>query len=113
MAVFVAATSFYNAGHYEMSDLLPADLDDETIQLVHDMRMEGALDAGASRLFMIDRLRRSEDFMRVRGATRQDFQKISSARRILGDKGGFGKIKVPFLQIVEQIRWLFRRIGGV
>lgn len=93
----MAATSFYNAGHHEMSDLLPADLDDETIQLVHNMRMEGALDASASRIFMIERLRTLEDFMRVRGATRQVFQKISSARRILGDKYGFGKINVPFV----------------
>jgi hypothetical protein len=73
VAVFVAATSFYNARHHEMSDLLPADLDDETIRLVHNMRMEGTLDASASRIFMIERLRILEDFMRVRGATRKAF----------------------------------------
>lgn len=93
----MAATSFDNAEYHNMFELLPADLDDETIQLVHDMKMEGALDASASRLLMIERLRRLEDFARIRGATRQTFQKICSARRVLGDTQGFGKVNVPFI----------------
>ncbi|WP_156312179.1 hypothetical protein [Methylobacterium platani] len=81
----------------DMTDLLPADLDAETIKLISDMQMDGVLDESATRSMMIERLRRLEDFARANGSTRQIFQKISSARRLLGDKEDFGKILAPFV----------------
>jgi hypothetical protein len=61
------------------------DLDDHTTWLVRHLADNGPASAEAATALAIEKLRRLEDLARNSGADRQVFQKILSARRVLGD----------------------------
>lgn len=73
------------------------DIDQETAALVQELSAEPPQDRGAAILITMERLRRLEEEARLSGTSRQAFQKIASARRLLGDKAHFGPFKGPFL----------------
>ncbi|CAO4193922.1 hypothetical protein [Methylorubrum extorquens] len=70
----------------EAADATPVALDRETDLLAQLLLGEGVhgRDAAVSRI--IEDLRRLEEEASFAGASRQTFQKIASARRLLGDK---------------------------
>lgn len=61
------------------------DLDDHTVWLVQQLVSNGSTSAEAATALTIEKLRRLEDLARNAGADRQTFQRILSARRVLGD----------------------------
>lgn len=67
-----------------------ADVDTETAWLVEQLVQSGPEHAAAATVMTIERLRRLEDLARTGGTSRQAFQKIVSARRILGDPTELG-----------------------
>jgi hypothetical protein len=73
-------------GAMEAADATPVALDRETDLLAQLLLGEGVhgRDAAVSRI--IEDLRRLEEEASFAGASRQTFQKIASARRLLGDK---------------------------
>ena len=73
------------------------ELDREAASFMATLSIEPSDNPGVAALVTIERLRRLEDQVRCSGATRQTFQKIASARRVLGDQTSFGPIKGPFL----------------
>ena len=73
------------------------DLDRETSTLVTKLRAEPLEDRGVAGALTIERLRRLEEEARCSGTSRQAFQKITSARRLLGDRVQFGPFTGPFL----------------
>jgi len=73
------------------------DLDRETSTLVTKLRSEPLEDRGVAGALTIERLRRLEEEARCSGTSRQAFQKITSARRLLGDRVQFGPFTGPFL----------------
>ena len=60
-------------------------LDDETCWISTARTEGGLVPYGAATARMIERLRRLEDQARCAGASRQTFQRLASARRLLGD----------------------------
>jgi hypothetical protein len=68
------------------------DLDDHTAWLVQQLVSNGPTSAEAATALTIEKLRRLEDLARNSGADRQAFQKILSARRVLGDHADLGRI---------------------
>ena len=70
------------------------DLDDHTAWLVQQLVSNGPTSAEAATALTIEKLRRLEDLARNSGANRQAFQKILSARRVLGDHADLGRIPV-------------------
>ena len=73
------------------------DIDHETASLVQQLSTEAHNEPGAASFVTAERLRRLEEEARFSGTSRQAFQKISSARRLLGDKAHFEPFKGPFL----------------
>ncbi|GJD98078.1 hypothetical protein [Methylobacterium iners] len=73
------------------------ELDAATTSLVVGLAAERADRPSTAALMTIERLRRLEEEVRCSGTTRQTLQKISSARRILGDRVEFGRFTGPFL----------------
>lgn len=73
------------------------DIDHETASLVQDLHAEAPESRGVVALITTERLRRLEEEARCLGASRQAFQKIASARRLLGDRYHFGPLNGPFL----------------
>lgn len=73
------------------------DLDGETSTLVTNLVSEPLEDRGVAGALVVERLRRLEEEARCSGTSRQAFQKITSARRLLGDQVHFGPFKGPFL----------------
>lgn len=71
------------------------DLDDHTAWLVQHLATNGPTSAEAATALTIEKLRRLEDLARRAGADRQAFQKILSARRVLGDHADLGRLP-PF-----------------
>jgi hypothetical protein len=67
------------------------DLDDHTAWLVQHLAVNGPASAEAATALTIEKLRRLEDLARNAGADRQAFQKILSARRVLGDHADLGR----------------------
>jgi hypothetical protein len=67
------------------------DLDDHTAWLVQQLVSNGPTSAEAATALTIEKLRRLEDLARNCGADRQAFQKILSARRVLGDHADLGR----------------------
>ncbi len=61
------------------------DVDPETAWLVEQLVQDGPDLGAAATILTIEKLRRLEDLARHAGTNRQAFQKIVSARRILGD----------------------------
>jgi hypothetical protein len=74
---------------------MSTDIDDETTWLVQTLAGEVEV-ADAAIGLMIERLRRMEDEARLEGAGRQTLQKIMSARRLLGDRLDFGRVRASF-----------------
>lgn len=68
------------------------DVDPETAWLVEQLVQDGPDSREAATILTIEKLRRLEDLARHAGTNRQAFQKIVSARRILGDHAEFGPI---------------------
>jgi stage V sporulation protein SpoVS len=68
------------------------DLDEHTAWLVQQLVSNGPTSAEAATALTIEKLRRLEDLARNSGADRQAFQKILSARRMLGDHADLGRI---------------------
>lgn len=66
------------------------DLDDHTAWLVQQLAMAGPASAEAATALTIEKLRRLEDLARNARTDRQAFQKILSARRVLGDRQDLG-----------------------
>ena len=73
------------------------DIDHETASLVQDLSAEAPGSRSVAVLLAVERLRRLEDEARCLGTSRQAFQKIASARRLLGDRAYFGAFNGPFL----------------
>lgn len=73
-------------------DAQRADIDSETAWLVQQLVQDGPEPAAAATILTIEKLRRLEDVARNAGTSRQAFQKIVSARRILGDRVDLGPI---------------------
>lgn len=73
----------------------PIDLDDHTAWLVLQLVSNGPTSAEAATALTVEKLRRLEDLARNAGAGRQAFQKILSARRVLGDRADLGRTS-PF-----------------
>ena len=71
------------------------DINDETTCQVQTLA-ENTDTSGAAVGLMVERLRRLEEEARLEGASRQTLQKIMSARRVLGDRLDFGKVRAPF-----------------
>jgi hypothetical protein len=71
------------------------DLDDHTAWLVQHLAIAGPASAEAATALTIEKLRRLEDLARRAGTDRQAFQKILSARRVLGDHADLGRVP-PF-----------------
>ena len=67
-----------------------ADLDSDTIWLVQTLAQEKLGKQHAATFLTIEKLRRLEDLARCGGGSRQDLQRIMSARRILGDRADLG-----------------------
>lgn len=67
-----------------------ADVDGETAWLVQQLAQEGPERRDAATVLTIEKLRRLEDLARNAGTSRQAFQKIVSARRVLGDHAELG-----------------------
>jgi hypothetical protein len=65
-------------------------LDSATTQLVQSLAQEKLGNQHAATILTIERLRRLEDLARCGGGSRQDLQRIMSARRILGDRADLG-----------------------
>ncbi|GLS69002.1 hypothetical protein [Methylobacterium tardum] len=63
----------------------PADIDDHTAWLIQQIAINGPHSADAATAVTIEKLHRLEDLARNAGTSRQAFQKIVSARRVLGD----------------------------
>lgn len=74
------------------------DIDDDTASLVQALSAEAPQDRGVAALVTAERLRRLEDEARCSGTSRRAFQKIASARRLLGDRAHFGPFNGPFLR---------------
>ncbi|KAA0111683.1 hypothetical protein CIW48_30755 [Methylobacterium sp. P1-11] len=70
------------------------DLDDHTAWLVQQLARNGPVSAQAATAPTIEKLRRLEDLARNAGADRQAFQKILSARRVLGDHADLGRAPI-------------------
>jgi hypothetical protein len=70
-------------------------LNEETTFQVQTL-VDNADTSGAAVGLMVERLRRLEEEARLEGAGRQTLQKIMSARRVLGDRLDFGRVKTPF-----------------
>src|SRR4051794_13859878 len=70
----------------------PADIDDHTAWLIQQIALNGPHSADAATALTIEKLRRLEDLARNAGASRQAFQKIVSARRVLGDRASLGQV---------------------
>lgn len=70
------------------------DLDDHTAWLVQQLARNGPVSAQAATALTIEKLRRLEDLARNAGADRQAFQKILSARRVLGDHADLGRAPI-------------------
>jgi len=73
------------------------DIDQETSSLVQELSAEDIQNRSVASLVTTERLRRLEDEARCSGTSRQAFQKIASARRLLGDRAHFGPFDGPFL----------------
>lgn len=73
------------------------DIDQETSSLVQELSAEDIQNRSVAALVTTERLRRLEDEARCSGTSRQAFQKIASARRLLGDRAHFGPFDGPFL----------------
>lgn len=73
------------------------DVDRETTALVAQLLTEAPEDRGVAGAVTVERLRRLEEEARCSGTSRQAFQRITSARRLLGDQVHFGPFKGPFL----------------
>ncbi len=71
-------------------DVQFADVDSETAWLIQQLVQDGPEPAAAATILTIEKLRRLEDLARNAGTSRQAFQKIVSARRVLGDRADFG-----------------------
>ena len=71
--------------------------DDETARQVQRLAEDGAERSGAAVSHMVERLRRLEDEARCVGGSRQTFQKIMSARRVLGDRVTIGRLEGDFM----------------
>jgi hypothetical protein len=72
------------------------ELDPTTSSRIVELAAEKADHKSTAALVMIERLRRLEEDARCLSATRQTLQKITSARRILGDRAEFGCFQGPF-----------------
>jgi hypothetical protein len=72
------------------------DIDHETSRLVQELAAEAPQNCRAATSVTSERLRRLEEEARCSGTSRQAFQKIVSARRLLGDKAHFGPFNGPF-----------------
>ena len=72
------------------------ELDPDTNSRIVELAAETAEYKSTAALLMIERLRRLEEDARCLSATRQTLQKITSARRVLGDQAEFGRFKGPF-----------------
>ena len=70
-------------------------LSEETTSQVQTLA-DNADRAGPAVGLMVERLRRREEEARLEGAGRQTLQRIMSARRVLGDRLDFGRVKTPF-----------------
>ena len=79
------------------SDQPACELDTETASLVASLANEPSEYLSTVALRTIERLRRLEEEARLSGTSRQTFQKIVSARRVLGDHVEFGRHTGPFL----------------
>ena len=77
------------------------DIDHETASLVQQLSIEAHHERGAAASVTAERLRRLEEEARFAGTSRQAFQKITSARRLLGDEARFEPFKGPFLAETE------------
>ena len=75
----------------------PIDIDRETTALVLELQSEAPERRGVSAAVTIEQLRRLEEEARCAGTSRQAFQKITSARRLLGDRVHFGPFNGPYL----------------
>lgn len=78
-----------------MEGPMDTNIDDETMGLVQALAADADV-SGAVVGHLVERLRRLEEEARLGGAGRQTLQKIMSARRVLGDRADFGKVRVPF-----------------
>ncbi|GJD96115.1 hypothetical protein [Methylobacterium iners] len=74
----------------------PFELDAATSSFVIGLAAEKTDRPSTAALLTIEHLRRLEEEVRSAGTTRQTLQKISSARRILGDHAELGHFKGPF-----------------
>jgi hypothetical protein len=74
-----------------------ADIDDHTAWLIQQIAINGPHSADAATALTIEKLRRLEDLARNAGTNRQAFQKIVSARRVLGDRSDLGRVP-PFAE---------------
>ena len=70
------------------------DLDSATIWLVQTLAQEKLGKQHAATFLTIEKLRRLEDLARCSGGSRQELQKIMSARRILGDRADLGPTEI-------------------
>src|SRR4051794_17943539 len=66
------------------------DVDQEADSLLRDIERDKRNQSGTAALVAIEKLRRLEHLARCAGGSRQTFQKILSARRILGDSADLG-----------------------
>ena len=73
------------------------DIDIDTASLVQALSAEPPQNRGVAALLTAERLRRLEEEARFSGTSRQAFQKVASARRLLGDRAHFGSFNGPFL----------------
>lgn len=69
------------------------DIDPETAELVQVLSTDPLQTESVTTLLTIENLRRLEDEARCAGTSRQAFQRIMSARRLLGDRTQYGPTK--------------------
>ena len=73
------------------------DMDRETTALVTELLTAAPEHRGVAGAVTVERLRRLEEEARCSGTSRQALQRITSARRLLGDQAHFGPFKGPFM----------------
>ncbi|KAB1075904.1 hypothetical protein [Methylobacterium soli] len=80
-----------------IADPQGVEIDLEMAALVQALSQDKPQSGGAAALMAIEQLRRLEEEARSSGVSRQAFQRIASARRLLGDRANFGTFEGPFL----------------
>ena len=81
----------------QISQSRAIDIDRETAALVVELRSEAPEGRVVAAAVTVEQLRRLEEQARCSGTSRQAFQKITSARRLLGDRVHFGPFNGPYL----------------